>query len=150
MPGQRACHKPTVALRSGVFGAIRSAVSGAGERFFGYRRLVTPYRPTLALLAGKQFKERPSRARLDYAENFVRFAAVLALSSGDQIHLGATGFQCPSILPTHPKQDEFGNVAEIESDATAIRSAVFANFIPSEIGFVGEAPSFHDVESLLK
>src|SRR5215469_7213795 len=69
---------------------------------------------------------------------------MLALARGEQIDLPPSGRERTRILALHAEQDQLGHVAKVESDAAAIRAAVLADLVPDDVGFVGEAPGFHD------
>jgi len=73
----------------------------------------------------------------------IGFSAVLALAARDVIDLTAASLQRPGILAPNTEQNHLGHVSEIESNAPAVRSTIFADFMPDDIGFLVEAPCLH-------
>jgi hypothetical protein len=68
---------------------------------------------------------------------------MLFFTADQNIHLSSTWGQ-----GSHPafdsKKQQFRYVPEIETNPPAIRSTVFSDFVPHDIGFVCESPSLHD------
>ena len=46
------------------------------------------------------------------------------------------------------KQDQFGNVPEIESDSASIRSAVLTTLSPNDVAYIPETPALHYLKAL--
>src|SRR5262245_36137469 len=89
--------------------------------------LTSPVRPTRARASCEQFDKGTWAARLDDIVLLIRLAAVLAFPRGQIIHLPPAGTESARVLSSRSKQDQLRHVAEIESDATAVRPAVLAH-----------------------
>src|SRR5205823_5943305 len=96
---------------------------------------VSPLRPAFASKAREQFKIGSWRTRFDDVVNFVRLSRMLALSRRKRIHLSSARFQ-RSHASANTEQNELCYVAKIKSDSAPIRSAVFTNLEPNDVGFV--------------
>lgn len=110
--------------------------------------MVAPSSPPRATAAGKHFKIWPWAAPLDQFVLFVGLAAVLALPRLDHVDLAAARRLGAGVPPAGAEQDQLGDVAEVEADAAPIRAAILADFVPDEVGFVLESPSFHNPQPL--
>ncbi len=73
---------------------------------------------------------------------------MFAFAGGEEIDLAAAWGEGAGVLAAGAEQDDFGDVAEIEADASSVRAAILADFVPDEVGFVGEAPGFQDFQAL--
>jgi hypothetical protein len=62
--------------------------------------------------------------------------------------LTPSGRERASVFSAHPKKHQLCHVSEVETDTAAIGTAILSDLVPHEVGFVGEAPSFHDGKSL--
>ena len=67
------------------------------------------------------------------------------LSGGKEVYLSPAGLE-GAHTALGAKEEEFRDVAEIETDPATVGAAVFADFIPDEVGLIGEAPGAHDFE----
>src|SRR6516164_4426568 len=112
------------------------------------RCLIAPRHPSFARAAREQLDEWPGTARLDDLVLLIGLAAVLALTRFDVIDLPPSRRERAGVLAAHAEQNQFRYVAEIEADATAIRTAVFADFVPDDVGLVAEAPRLHHREAV--
>src|SRR2546421_10677463 len=65
---------------------------------------------------------------------------MLAFTSRHEIHLSSSGRQRACIPAFDTEQNQLRHIAEVKSNATAIRTAVPANLMPDKVGLVGEAP----------
>src|SRR5205823_5637333 len=106
-------------------------------------RLVAPDRPPRTGAAREQFEIGTGRTCLDDVVLFVGLARVLALAARQQIDLAPARSTCARVLAVHTEQNELGNVAKVETDATAVRAAVPSYLVPNEIRFVLESPRAH-------
>src|SRR5262249_20406113 len=109
--------------------------------------LVAPRHPPFTRATREQLEIRPGATCLDNFVLLVRLARVLALARRQKIHLPSPGNQGAGILPAHAKQDQLGDVAEVEAYAATIGAAVLTHFVPDEIGFVSKAPRLHHREA---
>jgi hypothetical protein len=73
---------------------------------------------------------------------------MLALARGQQIDLSPSRREGAGVLAADAEQDQFGDVAEVEADAAAVRAAVLADLVPDDVGLVGEAPRLHHGEAI--
>src|SRR6202011_1530662 len=96
--------------------------------------LIAPCRPTLARAASEQFDERPRRTCFDNVVLFIGFARMLAFARGQQIHLSPSRRERAGILAANTEQNQFGDIAEVKTDAAAIRAAVLPHLVPDDIG----------------
>jgi hypothetical protein len=71
---------------------------------------------------------------------------MLMFSAHDNVDLPAAWFQ-GSELPARSKQQEFRHIAKIEANTSAIRAAILASLVPNNVGFISEAPTFHDLKA---
>src|ERR1700723_1629932 len=99
-------------------------------------RLMTPDRPAGPRSARKQLKMRTGRTGFDYRILLVRLARMLTLSRRKKIDLPTSRLQRARILAFHTKQQNLCHITEIKSDSAAIRSAILADFVPDDVGFV--------------
>jgi len=106
--------------------------------------LVSPHGPILPRATRKEFKKWSRAARFDDFVLLVGFARMFAFAGGKQIDLAPAGRKRTRILSAHAKQNEFGHIAKIEANATAVRAAVLSYLVPNDIGLVAEAPCLHD------
>src|SRR5882672_7948850 len=112
-----------------------------------FRRLIAPGYPSFPLTSRKEFKTRPSTASLDDSVLLIGLAGMFTFARCKKIYLPPTWSKRARVLTAHAKQDQFGNIAEIETDATPIRAAIFAHLVPDDVGFVIETPCLHDGEA---
>src|SRR5882762_7788814 len=89
-----------------------------------FRRLIAPGYPSFPLTSRKEFKKRFPTARLDNSVLLIGLAGMFALTRCKKIYLSPTRSKRARVLAAHAKQDQFGNIAEIETDATPIRAAI--------------------------
>src|SRR5262249_16779471 len=108
-----------------------------GSVFFSF---MSPTRPARALPASEQLEEWPIRKAFDDLVLLVGLARMLALARRHEVDLSSTRWPRAGVLAPHSKQEHFRDVAEIEADASAIGSAISANFVPDEVRLVGEPP----------
>src|ERR1043166_3433135 len=71
---------------------------------------------------------------------------MLTLACSEQIHLPSAWRERPRILAADSEEDQLSHIAEIEPNAAAIRSTIFSDLVPNNIGFVIEAPRLHHRE----
>src|ERR1041385_4455178 len=83
---------------------------------------VPPLSPPITPEPRKQFEVRPGRTGFNNVVQFIRFARVLSLLCGKEVHLSATSFQGPHAA-TDPEQNQFSDIAEIKADPATVRSA---------------------------
>ena len=98
-------------------------------------------------MSREQFKKWPEAARFDDRIDFIRFAGVLSFAGGQKIHL-ASPRSTGSELSADAKQDQFGDISEVESNSPPVWTTVLADFVPDNISFVVESPRLHDNEPL--
>src|SRR5208337_1449764 len=110
--------------------------------------LLPPAFPSRAWAARKQLRIGSGGASLDNGIKLIRLSRVFPLFALEVIDLPATGIEGPGMLAAHPKQDKLRDIAEVEADTPVIGTAIVADFVPDEIGLVGEAPSLHDGKPL--
>ena len=102
--------------------------------------------PVLAGGAGEEFEVGTGRAGFDDGVELVGFAGVLLFAGLDDVDLAAGGLEGAEFA-FDAEEDEFGDVAEVETEAATVWASIFADFVPDEVGFVGETPGFHDFEA---
>src|SRR3972149_5114652 len=113
---------------------------GFPGRPVGLSRLIPPLHPAGPDASGEHLQIRAVRAGFDDGIYFVRLAAVLPFSRRNEIDLPPARLARPGVLASNSKQDQFGDIAEIESYTPPVASAVLTNFVPDDVGFVCEAP----------
>ena len=113
-------------------------------------RLISPCRPPWARAPRKQFQVWSRTARLDDLIQFIWFAAVFALPSGEIVHLSATRRQCAGILAPDPKEDKFSYIPEVKANPSTVRSSILPDFMPDHVGFVLEPPRAKDLDAFWK
>ena len=59
---------------------------------------------------------------------------MFALARRQQVHLSSSRSQRAGVLAAHTEQNQFGDIAEVEADAAAVRAAILPNFVPNDIG----------------
>lgn len=96
--------------------------------------LTAPGSPALADTAPEQLQIWPRGTRRNDVVLLIGLARMLAFARLDHVYLTAAGRQRSRVFAANAKEDEFGHVAEIEADAAAI----LPDFMPDDIGFVGE------------
>lgn len=111
--------------------------------------LISPLVPPWTFESRKQLKMWPRRACLDEIIELVRLAGMLPFLDAKKIYLRPTGVKSAHPAANAQKQ-EFRHVPKIKTDTPSIRAAIFADFIPDEIGFIGEPPGGHDIQAILK
>ena len=102
--------------------------------------LISPYRPAITPAAPEQFKVWTLTALLHDLVLLVRLSGMFALPSRQEIHLATATGEGPGILPMNPEQQDFRNVAEVETDATPVRPAILPNLVLDDVRLVLEAP----------
>ena len=80
----------------------------------------------------EEFQKRAGTALFNDAVKFVRLARVLALLRADDVHLAAAWGE-RSKFSANAEQNKFRRVAKVEANATTVRSAVFADFVPDNV-----------------
>jgi hypothetical protein len=80
----------------------------------------------------------------------VGFAGVFPLLRFQEIDLPAARGQGARVFSPNAHQNQFGDVAKVETDPSSIGAAVFAYLVPDQVGLVGEAPCVHDRQSFRK
>src|SRR5258705_1904986 len=113
-----------------------------------FGRLIAPGYPSFPLTSCKQLKITSGTASLDDSVLFIGLAGMFALASSENIHLSATRSERACVLAAHAKQDQLGDIAEIETNSAAIRAAILAHFVPDDVGFVIETPRLHNGKAL--
>lgn len=73
---------------------------------------------------------------------------MLSFAGGHEIHLTASWSECPCILSSYSEQEQFSDVAEVEADASPIRTTIFSDFVPHNVALVLKAPALHDLKSV--
>ena len=73
----------------------------------------------------------------------VWLARMFALACAENVHLGSSWLERAGISPACAEQQDFGDVAEIKPNASSIGAAIFADFLPDDVGFVFEPTSLH-------
>ena len=68
---------------------------------------------------------------------------MLSLAGDHDVHLRPARLQRAQ-SPLRTKQQQFGDISEVESHASSVRSAILANLVPNDVGLVIETPDFHD------
>lgn len=66
------------------------------------------------------------------------------LSRREIVDLCSACLQCASVFSSYAKEDQFGDVSEIKTDTSAVRTAVFSNFVPDNIAFISKPPCLHN------
>src|SRR5215469_13384807 len=64
-----------------------------------------------------------------------------------EVHLSTAG-GAGAYRSANSKKQHLRDIAEVESDASAIRSAVLPDFVPDQVGFVLEPPSFQHLQTV--
>src|SRR5581483_2510834 len=145
-----------IAERSCAYSSALGLLTSGSLGMIGVRRprrlvvlgLVPPYGPAGARPARKHLKIRSVRAVLDDLILFVRFPRMLPLPGRHEIDLAASGRFRARVLPLHPEEQNLGDVPEVKAHTTAVRSTVFPDLVPDEIGLVAEAPCREDAEAI--
>lgn len=70
---------------------------------------------------------------------FVRFSAVLSLSRNNDVLPASSRRQCPAVRATDSKQDDFRDIAEIESWTATIRTTILSHLVPDQVGLAGKS-----------
>jgi hypothetical protein len=96
-------------------------------------------------MTGEEFEIGAGAALLDDAIQLIWLSGVFALAADDDIHLPAPRLERAQGAAC-AKEHEFGDVAEIEAHAAPVRPAIFARFVPYQIGLVGKAPALHHLK----
>ncbi len=68
---------------------------------------------------------------------------MLPLLRCQEVDLAAPRRKRSGVLSPDTKQDQFGDITEVETNAATIRAAVLANLVPHQIALVLESPGFH-------
>src|SRR5262249_1943290 len=121
---------------------------GRPVRLIGCLRLQAPGTPALTLSAREQFQIVWWAARFDEGILLVRLAGMFALACPDTVHLSPARCKRSRILAADAEQQQFGDIAEVETDATSIRAAVLAKLVPYDVCLVVEAPRAHDEQAV--
>src|SRR5262245_22333402 len=85
-------------------------------------RLVAPTRPPLDLLPREQLQVRRRAAPFDQAVLLVGLARVLLLAADDDVHLRPARRLRPQTA-LDAEEDQLCHIAEVETDAPAVRAA---------------------------
>ena len=97
--------------------------------------LITPRCPVRPpITTTKQLEKRPRAARFDDAVEFAGLARMFTLARRQQVYLPPPRRERAGVSTARTEQDQLGHVAEVEADTAAVGAAVFANFVPGQIG----------------
>ena len=110
-------------------------------------QLVAPLDPAGSALTGEQFQVRTRAATLHEVIERLRLARVLPFLVGEQVDLPPPRLEGTQ-MAAYSEQEQFRDVAEVETNSPAIRPAVLADFKPNKIRFIDEAPGLHDPQTL--
>jgi len=69
---------------------------------------------------------------------------MFAFAASYKINLASAGRPGSGIFAAHAEQNQFRYIAKIETDTSAVGTAVFTDLVPDYVGLVGESPSRHD------
>jgi len=132
--------------REGLDRTAGVTLVGLPLRLHLFAGLVAPCRPAGPGVAGEHLQVRTGRATLDQVVLLVGLAGVLTLAGLDHVDRRPGRLQGPhGTLDT--EQDRLSDVAEVEADPAAVRSAVLAALGPDDIGDVPEAPRLQDIDA---
>ena len=112
--------------------------------------LIAPRRPASSRTTRKHFKIWTRRTALYQIVKLIWFPRVLALHCPENVYLPPSWGKCASVLASSSEEHELCRIPEIETHSTSVRTAVFANLVPDDVGLVLEAPRFHDAKPLGK
>src|SRR5579884_3298641 len=102
--------------------------------------------PVSPQLASKQLQVRARAALFDNIIEFVRLAGMLAFLAGNDIYLPA-----PWLLSaqgaSYPEQNQLCHIAEVETDAAPIGTAILTDLVPHKVRFISKSPLLHHLET---
>ena len=69
---------------------------------------------------------------------------MLSFHRSYQINLAAGRIKGPIVVSFDSEKENFGDISEIETNATAVGKTIFTDFFPDDIGLVFKAPCFEN------
>ena len=73
---------------------------------------------------------------------------MFALAGLHHVHLRSSGRKRARILAARSEQQKLGDIAKVEAHASPVRTAILADLVPDDVGFVGEAPSAEHLQAI--